>query len=483
MIDYGAAIGLILLVLIAVGIVLVSWGLRGRVVNRQPHCKACGFDLSSNGFGIDRALGKVVVEPGSDASEKSKCPECGERLTPYGSIVMGLRKKRWGMTVLGAALLLTPAVAIASAAAGFGVSGAIARNAPDFLVIQLGEDVIIEEFAYELRDRLAADELSPEAARALATRCLARVGTLPAQEVHKAWTYQLLVERGWIRPEEVIALIGEPTIVFEVPERSFPRRFPQLFAKVTFDSDRLPPGVSFTIENAPIDATDLAGDFRNHLGVRIARLVSDPGDACTTMEGAFDLVPANFAIGEWNNPPASAYRDYRLRVNVVILCGTTVLKRVEGSRIEGRQRLIQPGDALVEVDMRPEANQAARAFCERIRIVRAPTTPTGAQFEVHLPPESQTPLAFYWVKAKPAGQPNAETVFMLRLPTNVRVRTADGYYTVVVARYPGSEAIAAMDLTFEPDLVAAESALGVDQRMWSIPGETFTIESVPIDPR
>lgn len=177
MIDFGATIGLILLVLIAAGIVLVSWGLRGRVVNREPHCNACGFDLSSNGFVIDRALGKVVVEPGSDASEKSKCPECGERLTPYGSIVMGLRKKRWGMTVLGAVLLLTPVIAIVSAAAGFGVTAAIARNAPEFLVIQLGENWISDEFGYELLDRLAADELSPEAARSLAARCITRVRT------------------------------------------------------------------------------------------------------------------------------------------------------------------------------------------------------------------------------------------------------------------------------------------------------------------
>jgi len=479
MIDFGAAIGLTLLVLCAAGIVLVAWGLRGRVVNRGPHCKACGFDLSSNQFVIDRALGKVIVEPDSEASEKAKCPECGERLTPHGSIVMGLRKKRWGMALVGTLLLLTPAVVIASAVAGVGVTATIARNAPEFLVIQLGEDRISDEFALELFDRLSTDRLSPESARALATRCLERVRTLPANEIYKAWTYQPLLEKGWITAEDLNTLIGEPQLAFAFPERSFPRRFPSLSTRVTFDSDRLPPGMSFTLENAPSDPVDMAGELRLDYGISSAEGLFIRNEGRAIAEESFMLVPENFLSGDWERQPA-AFRDYRLRVNVLILCGKKVVKSIDGVRVEWRQRLIQPDEPLVELDMRPEVNQAAREYCESIRVVRVPNTAAGTQFEVHVPKDVGAPRAFYWMKAKPAGQPNAETVFVVRLPPNSRMVTSRGYYTLATARYVGSEAIEAFDLTFEPDVVAAEGALNWDHRATSIPGETFTIRDVPV---
>lgn len=130
--------------------------------------------------------------------------------------------------------------------------------------------------------------------------------------------------------------------------------------------------------------------------------------------------------------------------------------------------------------MRPEVNQAARAYCEQIRIVRSEANASGAQFHVHVPSNGDAPRVFYWMKAKPAGQPNAETAFVLRLPASTQMVTEHGYYTSTIARYPLDETVQAFDLTFEPDFVAAESAAQSDLRIRTIPGQTFVIESVPI---
>jgi hypothetical protein len=67
------------------GAALLVWGLRGRRVGQEPHCRKCGYDLT--GLTADR------------------CPECG-RIAQGRNVVTGVRRRRRGAIVAGAVLLL-----------------------------------------------------------------------------------------------------------------------------------------------------------------------------------------------------------------------------------------------------------------------------------------------------------------------------------------------------------------------------------------
>src|SRR5262245_30146972 len=77
-------IGALVLVFL-VGCVLTTVGLRGRLVSRAPHCRACRFDVS----GIE-----------------GKCPECGSELGAPGAVMPGLRRRRPRMLTVGLALVV-----------------------------------------------------------------------------------------------------------------------------------------------------------------------------------------------------------------------------------------------------------------------------------------------------------------------------------------------------------------------------------------
>ncbi len=80
------------------GAVLLLLGLRGRRVNDHPICRRCRFDL-------------VGVYPGAD-----RCPECGGELSASRAVRVGARRRRRGLLVAAAPLLLV----------GVGGSGGVA---------------------------------------------------------------------------------------------------------------------------------------------------------------------------------------------------------------------------------------------------------------------------------------------------------------------------------------------------------------------
>ena len=73
-----------------IGLCLAILGFRGRLQNRHPHCRGCGFDLHG-------------IELGNEA----RCPECGRHVAVGSSSVrIGKRRRRYVVTGIGAILAL-----------------------------------------------------------------------------------------------------------------------------------------------------------------------------------------------------------------------------------------------------------------------------------------------------------------------------------------------------------------------------------------
>jgi hypothetical protein len=79
--------------LMLVGALLTFFGLRGRVIGDDPHCRKCGFNLRGR-------------DPGS-----TRCPECGVELTDK-AIRTGLCLRRRGMLATGLFILLVGSAAL-----------------------------------------------------------------------------------------------------------------------------------------------------------------------------------------------------------------------------------------------------------------------------------------------------------------------------------------------------------------------------------
>lgn len=80
---------------LALGIMLVWWGRRGKKIDEHPVCRRCRFDL-------------VGRPPESD-----RCPECGADLHWPKAIAVGNRKPRHGMIIIGGFLALLGACVFA----------------------------------------------------------------------------------------------------------------------------------------------------------------------------------------------------------------------------------------------------------------------------------------------------------------------------------------------------------------------------------
>jgi hypothetical protein len=90
----NASILLWLVGVIAAGVALLVWGLRGKRLNDHPVCRQCRFDLSGQPDGT------------------VTCPECGAGLKREGSIRRGQRRKRPLVMTLGSLAILLPVLAI-----------------------------------------------------------------------------------------------------------------------------------------------------------------------------------------------------------------------------------------------------------------------------------------------------------------------------------------------------------------------------------
>jgi len=70
------------------GAALVWRGLRGRLVDDDPRCRRCGYNL--------------VATP----RRPGRCPECGATIYGLGTIRLGARKRRESLIIIGAAIML-----------------------------------------------------------------------------------------------------------------------------------------------------------------------------------------------------------------------------------------------------------------------------------------------------------------------------------------------------------------------------------------
>lgn len=84
------------------GGVLLSAGLRGRIVGDAPHCAACGFDLTGVPGRVD------------GHRPKSRCPECGQAITSPDQVRTGRRVRRRWMIAAGSAMLVLWPLSIAA---------------------------------------------------------------------------------------------------------------------------------------------------------------------------------------------------------------------------------------------------------------------------------------------------------------------------------------------------------------------------------
>lgn len=87
----------------ACGAVLIALGLRGRRLDRNPICRRCGFDLQGR-------------FPWSQPTTPT-CPDCGERLLTFRSVMPGARARRASLMALGLMLCFPGLVLLLAEAA------------------------------------------------------------------------------------------------------------------------------------------------------------------------------------------------------------------------------------------------------------------------------------------------------------------------------------------------------------------------------
>jgi len=139
--------------------VIVHRAIRGRLLNRHPHCRGCGFDLD-----------------GIDLSEPNRCPECGRAVhTGTKSIRTGTRQRRPLLAVAGCLVLMVGITGVAWPKLSQIPS---IRNidwyghfpGPLLLRLEAGGD---KEALAELHSRLIPGELSDEGLQKLIDRSMA----------------------------------------------------------------------------------------------------------------------------------------------------------------------------------------------------------------------------------------------------------------------------------------------------------------------
>lgn len=89
-------------ILLLVGLLLLTLGIRGRRIGDTPHCRRCKFDL------VGLPLPAEIEH--DDPPTVTRCPECGSRLTAPRAITTGYRVRRPILGTLGVLALLLAVV-------------------------------------------------------------------------------------------------------------------------------------------------------------------------------------------------------------------------------------------------------------------------------------------------------------------------------------------------------------------------------------
>ena len=165
-VSAGTSLALILLVVAALaapGLLLLRWGLWPRRRGDEPRCRRCGYNLT----------GRV----------SERCPECGSDVTFARARVIGVRKRRPVLILLGGALLAISVLPMAPAVRQFNWY----RLRPAAWVISDLDSPTLVGFNRawrELQRRETAGTLSAGAQRKLLTRCLAEQGKPAGAALH-----------------------------------------------------------------------------------------------------------------------------------------------------------------------------------------------------------------------------------------------------------------------------------------------------------
>ena len=159
--------------MLAIGLLLLILGLRGRRINDHPLCRRCGFDLIGlpTNPGPKRAGHAHSTEP---APSQPRCPECGADLSLRQRIRTGARRRRPLAVAFG--LMLALAGLGVSSAVGWGLAAKYDWNKskPAWLLLQQADGAHPDPMMLrELWRRLRAQRLSAAQARRIVDRALA----------------------------------------------------------------------------------------------------------------------------------------------------------------------------------------------------------------------------------------------------------------------------------------------------------------------
>lgn len=138
---------LVFLGAIALGLLLVLWGVRGKRLNDHPVCRQCRFDLSG-------------MYPG-----ERTCPECGAGLVRDKSVRIGQRRKRWIPIALGVPLALAPGAMLGLLTFAMLTGRDVNSYKPVNLLLfegRRGSETIASAAAAELIRRYDRNSLGPE---------------------------------------------------------------------------------------------------------------------------------------------------------------------------------------------------------------------------------------------------------------------------------------------------------------------------------
>lgn len=481
-IDFIPLVGQILLM--GAGAVIVRKA--SRPLNDHPHCKRCGFDLSAHGFEFHRGLLKVVATPGSSQSDKAVCPECGTRLTPYDSVRFGKRRINRPLFALGFAIAVSPMVYFIGTVRVGGPSQFVTRNAPDSLVVRLGEDGRDYRFSAELLRRIKAGELSKAALDGLTARAIAvmkqpaRVDD-PLRAHERLWG--ALIDAGAITPTDLAAILGEPRVALHLAPRINRNWAPIVHATADFETPNIPEGVTISVENVVAYMTDVLdptgrmtrwdvidGSFRG------GTMYGGAGTSSGSRIFSLRIADAD-ARGTFKSD--ARQRDYDVSADVVIGRNGVELFRRRAST-SGQQELIDAGEPLIVLDMDPATNAAARACYEGMWGAFTPANgQPRARLSISWPHSTDGPMRLYRITVRPAGRPDA-TPLIDALSSDADIQRINGTYHFTLRTRDVVDAdFRAVDVHFEPDIAAANRRYD-GLRHTSIAGEAFTIREVPV---